>query len=69
MTGRKLYDKYVDALKDSERDRWVSPVNGERHWVRTYPVELPTAWPFLSDAQKATWNALAKSLNPRRRGA
>lgn len=64
MTGRRLYDKYVDALFKERRVRWDS---NTRQNVYIYPEKIPPGWPFLSDNERYTWNALARSLTPRRR--
>lgn len=64
MTGRRLYEKYTDALKLCETSRWNS---AERRQERAYPVHTPAAWAFLPDRERRTWNTLAKKITPRPR--
>lgn len=58
MTGRRLYDKYVDAMKKVQT----------MHWLKD-PGALPIAWPYLTVRQRRQWDELARMIAPRRRKA
>lgn len=62
MTGRRLYDHHVDALRAVKRDRWVPSTC---RYERAYPDKLPIAWPFLSDDERKMWNEMARRITPR----
>lgn len=64
MTGRRLYEKYTDALKACETTRWVA---ARSQYERTYPAIKPIAWAFLSERERKTWSLLAKKIAPRPR--
>lgn len=62
MTGRRLYEKYTDALRSTAKYRWVGD-----QYVRKYPVHAPFAWAFLPDDDRAVWNDLALRVTPPKR--
>lgn len=64
MTGRRLYEKYTDALGETKTQRW----DGDRYVLR-YPLKAPLAWRFITDGERNTWNTLARKLSPRPRKA
>lgn len=64
MTGRRLYEKYTDSLAECKRQRWEG-----NHYVLSYPAVPPKAWAFIADAERLTWNTLARKITPRKRKA
>lgn len=62
MTGRRLYEKYTDALAATARSCYVEGV-----YTRVYPNHTPSAWPFVGRDARAMWNDLAKRITPRPR--
>jgi hypothetical protein len=58
VTGRKLYDKYVDA------EAWAGKVWDSSRNTWTWPTR-PLAWPFLTSRERKVWNDLAKRITPR----
>lgn len=63
MTGRRLYDLVCDGWA-STGEYWRSPERGTN--VLGLPAK-PPAWPFLSDAEKRTFNSAAARLKGVRR--
>lgn len=64
MTGRRLYERYTDALAATKATRWD---RDRQQNVLSYPPEKPVAWGFLTDPQRGTWNTLARWLTASRR--
>ena len=64
MTGRRLYEKFTDALGECSR-------NGYRDGrpVRVYPPSVPPAWAFLPQDERSLWNTLARKVTPRKRAS
>lgn len=60
MTGRALYDRYVDAT--------AANFNGNRGIWSPAASPIP-AWPSLSNYDRSRWNDLAKRLTPKPRKA
>jgi hypothetical protein len=77
VTGRKLYDRYVDSVAREGTVYDSARVEGSYYTVSSALRErgngrdgwLPVAWPFLKDSQKRVWSDLAKGLAPQRRRA
>lgn len=61
MTGRRLYDRYADALVYSTSE-WAR----SKGHVGQLPTE-PKAWPVLSSAERSVWNDLARRVTPKPR--
>lgn len=58
MTGRRLYDQFTDALKETQS-------HGSSALPGQYNETLaPAAWPYLSGRDKRTWNVLARKITP-----
>lgn len=55
MTGRRLYDKYCDAVAAT-----TSAWDFERG-----AVERTFAWPFLKATERRTWNEFARRVSPK----
>lgn len=66
MTGAKLYEKYSYSLYEERQQRWIQ---SELRYERTWPVNPPVAWPFLSDHEKRVWANLARKITPRKERA
>lgn len=65
MTGRRLYDLHCDAIA-SKTSRWQR----QQGYVTGCEDDTsPAAWPFLSDADRSVWNALARRITPKKRVA
>ena len=58
MTGRRLYDALCDA--------WAREGSFPRSQSKIL-AEVPRAWPFLTAADRATFNAAARALTPKPR--
>lgn len=64
MTGRRLYEKYTDALAAAKVTRWDPST---RRNVRWFPVDIPLAWGFLPERERDVWNMCARLVTPRKR--
>lgn len=64
MTGKSLYDKHVQALKNTERK-----IYRNREWVRVWPSATPEAWEFVDNDRQRYYNELAKLVTPKRGAA
>lgn len=64
MTGRRLYERYTDALAATKTTRWD---RDRQRNVLSHPVETPVAWGFLPLPQQRTWNMLARFITASRR--
>lgn len=62
MTGRRLYDKYCDAVA-AQTGSWER-ANGR---ISTVPPQGVLAWPFLGHQDRSLWNDLARRLTPKPR--
>lgn len=60
MTGRRLYDQFVDSVRHADlTGYWANSTELPGEATR------PNVWAYLSKHDKAVWNGLAARITPK----